>query len=139
MDMAVIKRYRGLLRTGFEYCGSFENPSIYLDSVGEGLRFCGRPSDYMHIYINVSNGKIDSIKYLCSCDPTANVAVEVLCTLVKDKTLDEVTTITENLFFEAIGSRSEEVQKKVKGLLELVNRGITKYQTRMSDQGSVQQ
>ena len=39
------------------------------------------------LYPVVDDDRINDIKYLCSCEPTANVAVEVLCTLVKGKTL----------------------------------------------------
>ena len=130
MDEGVIKYYRKLLRTGFEHAGSFDNPSVFLDSAGEG-RVCGA-HEYMHIFINVSNGRIDEIKYLCTCDPTANVAVEILCTLLKGKKLEETEAITEDSFFQAVGSRSEDLREKAKGLLELLNRGLTRYQTRMS-------
>ncbi len=112
MDEAVIKYYRRLLRTGFEHAGSFDNPSIFLDSVGEGLRFCGRPSDYMHIFINVSNGRIDSIKYLCNCDPAANVAVEILCTLAKGKTLEEVAAMTEDRFSRQLEAEVKTCERK---------------------------
>ena len=66
--------YRKLLRTGFEHAGSFENASIFLDTVGEKVRICGSTSDFMQLYINVVNNTIDDIKYMCVCDPTANVA-----------------------------------------------------------------
>jgi NifU-like protein involved in Fe-S cluster formation len=134
VDEAVIKYYRRLLREGFEHAGSFHNPSIFLDSVGEGIRVCGRATGYMHIFINVSNKTIDDIKYLCTCDPTANVAVEVLCDLVKGKTLEEAATTPEDSFFRVVGSRSEELRKKAKGLLELLNRGLIRYQTEISVQ-----
>jgi len=42
--------------------------------------------DFMQLYINVINNRIDDIKYMCQCDPTANVAVEILCALLKGKT-----------------------------------------------------
>jgi len=130
MDEAVIKYYRRLLRTGFDHAGSIQNPSIFLDSVGEGIRFCGgRPADYMNVFISVSHNVIRDIRYMCSCDPTANVAVEVLCDLIKGKTLDEAAATTQNSFFKAIGSRGEELQKKTKGLMELLERGVTRYQT----------
>jgi NifU-like protein involved in Fe-S cluster formation len=128
VDEAVMKHYRRLLRTGFENAGSFHDPSIFLDSVGEGIRFCGgRPADYMNIFINVSDNVISDIKYLCSCDPTANIAVEVLCNLVKGKTLEEVTAVREDSFYQVVGSRGEEIQKKTKGLLALLDRGLTRY------------
>ncbi len=129
MDEGVIKYYRKLLRTGFEHAGSFDNPSVFLESVGDG-RICGH-GDYMQIFVNVSNGKIDGIKYLCSCDPTANVAIEILCTLLKGKRLEEAEAITEDSFFQAVGSRSEDMREKAKGLLELLNKGLTRYQPRL--------
>jgi NifU-like protein involved in Fe-S cluster formation len=127
MDEAVVKYYRKLLRTRFEYAGSFENPSIYLDSIVSKMRICNHTADFMRLYINVVNDKIDDIKYMCVCDPTANVAVEILCGLVKDKTLDEVASITEKAFFQFLGTKDEELAKKAKGLLELLDSGITRY------------
>jgi NifU-like protein involved in Fe-S cluster formation len=128
MDEVVIKYYRKLLRTRFEYAGSFENPSIFLDTIGENVSICTHTSDFIHLYINIVDNKIDDIKYMCVCDPTANVAIEILCTLVKGKNLDEVTSVTEQAFLRFLGSEDEELQKKTKGLLELLKRGITRYQ-----------
>jgi len=128
MDEAVIKYYRKLLKTRFEYAGSFENPSIYLDSIFSKLRICNHTADFMRLYVNVVNDTIDDIKYMCVCDPTANVAVEILCGLVKGKTLDEVAGITEKAFFQFLGTEEEEFAKKAKGLLELLNSGIARYQ-----------
>ena len=99
MDEAVIRYYRKLLRTRFEYAGSFENPSIFLDSVGEKVLICGSTGDFMHLYINIANNTINDIKYMCVCDPTANVAIEILCTLIKGKTLDKAASITEQAFY----------------------------------------
>ena len=130
MDEAVIKYYRKLLRTGFEHAGSFDNPSIFLETVGDG-RICGRAGDYMHMFINITNGRIDGIKYLCTCDPTANVAVEILCALAKGKRLEEVQAITEDSLLQALGTESEDFRKKAKGLLELVNKGLAQYQVKM--------
>ena len=132
MDQVVIKYYRKLLKTGFQNAGSFDSPSIFLESIGDG-RVCGHAGDYMHIFINVIDGRIDDIKYLCTCDPTANVAIEVLCILVKGKRLDEAQAITENSFMQAVGSRGEVLRTKAQGLLELLNRGLTQYQRRPSD------
>jgi len=133
VDEGVIKYYRKLLRTGFEHAGSFDNPSVFLDSRGEG-RVCGA-HEYMHIYINVSNGRIDGVKYLCTCDPTANVAVEILCTLLKGKKLEEAEATTEDSFFQAVGSRSEDLREKANGLLELLNGELARYQTSISKNG----
>jgi NifU-like protein involved in Fe-S cluster formation len=124
MDQAVIQYYRRLLKTGFEHAGSLENPSIFLDTVSEKIPICGSITDYLHLYINVKKGKIETIKYLCTCDPTTNVAVEILCILIQGKTAEEIKTITEDSFFKVIESRSEEISKKAKGLMELLTRGL---------------
>ena len=124
MDEAVIKHYRRLLRTGFENAGSFDNPSVFLEAVGDG-RVCGHAGDYMHIFINVLNDRIDDMKYLCTCDPSANVAVEMLCTLAKGKRLDEARAITEDSLLQRVGSTSEELRNKTRALLELFNNGLS--------------
>ena len=129
MDEAVIKYYRKLLKTGFENAGSFENPSVFLESVGDG-RVCGHAGDSVHIFINVVSDRIDRMKYLCTCDPAANVAVEVLCTLAKGKNLDEARAITEDSLLQKVGSRGEDLRNKARGLLELLNKGISQYQMR---------
>jgi len=134
VDEAVIKYYRKLLRTGFEYAGSFDNPSVFLETVGDG-RICGRAGDYMHIFIKITNGRIDGIKYLCTCDPTANVAVEILCALAKGKTLEETQAMTEDSLLQTLGTESEDFRKKAKGLLELLNKGLTQYQIKMPQNG----
>jgi hypothetical protein len=84
MDEIVVKFYRRLCRMGFKYTGEIKNPSIFLDTIGEKIRICSRVAHaYIHIYIDVRDGVIDDIKYLCICDPTANVVVEILCILVE--------------------------------------------------------
>jgi len=128
MDELVVKYYRRLCREGFNHTGELENPSIFLDTVGEKIRICSHVSHaYMHIYINVRNNIIDDIKYLCTCDPTANVVVEILCSLVKGKTLEETEAMTEESFSQAMGSTGDEFLKKVRGIIELLHRGITRY------------
>ena len=128
MDEPVRLLYRKLVRTGFEYAGSIENPSIFLDSLEEGIRICDAASQgYLHIYISISDGVVDDMKYLCSCDPTANVVVETLCHLAKGKTLDELKALNEDDFYQAIGSRGEMLVKRVRGTIELLNRGIREF------------
>ena len=129
MDEAVIKHYRKLLKAGFENAGSFDSPSIFLESVGDG-RVCGHAGDYMRIFINVINGRINDMKYLCTCDPAANVAIEMLCTLAKGKGLDEARAITEDSLLRKIGSTTEELRNKTKGLLDIFDRGLADYQMR---------
>jgi len=137
MDEAVIKYYRKLLRTGFEHAGSFDNPSVFLESGAVG-KSCwgGGAGEYMHIFINVTNGRIDDIRYLCLCDPTANVTVEALCALAKGKRVDETQTITEDSILQAIGTESEDVRKKARRLLESLNNGLTRFRLKMPQTSS---
>jgi NifU-like protein involved in Fe-S cluster formation len=129
MDELVIKYYRRLCKNGFEHTGELENPSIYLDTVGEKIRICSHVSHaYLHIYIVVREGVIDDVKYLCICDPTANVVVELLCNLLKGKTITEAEALTEESFTLALGGGGEEFLKKVRGTIELLHRGIARYE-----------
>jgi NifU-like protein involved in Fe-S cluster formation len=127
MDEVIIKYYRGLLKNGFVHAGSLEKPDIFLDTVSENIPICGNMGDYLHLYIHVRTGKIAAIKYLCTCDPTANVAVEMLCGLIRGKTFAEIESINEDSFSQALASDNEDLRKKAAGLLELLHRGIIRY------------
>jgi NifU-like protein involved in Fe-S cluster formation len=128
MDRAVIQFYRQLLKKDFENSGSLENPSIFIEAIGEKMVHCGNTGNYMQLYLNIADNQIDEIRYVCSCEPAANVAVEVLCTLVKGKTLEEVAGVSEEAFYRIIGSEGDELKIKVRGLLELLNEGLRNYQ-----------
>ena len=136
MDEAVIRYYRRLLRTRFEHAGSFENPSIFLDSVVEQIAHCGNIGNYMQLYLRVANNTIEDIQYICSCPPASNVAVEILCALVKGKALDEAAGLKRQAFFQFLGSESEELGEKAEGLLELLKRGISRYKNGGNDRGT---
>jgi NifU-like protein involved in Fe-S cluster formation len=128
MDEAVIKYYRGLLRNGFQYAGSWENPSIFINSVGENLPICGSLSrDYVHVFINMQGQKVKEIKYLCTCDPAANVIFEIMCSLIEGKTIAEIKNIKPEAFSDICGSRQTEFLKRVGNALELLNRGFKRY------------
>jgi len=128
MDELVVKNYRRLCKNGFEHAGELENPSIFLDTVGEKIRICSHVSHaYIHIYINIRDGIIDDVKYLCICDPTANVVVEILCSLLKGKTIREAEALTEHSFTGLLGGGGEEFLKKARGIIELLHRGMARY------------
>jgi NifU-like protein involved in Fe-S cluster formation len=128
MDEAVIKYYRGLLRNGFQYAGSIENPAIFLNSVGENLPICGSLSrDYVHVFINMQGQKVQEIKYLCTCDPAANVIFEIMCSLTQGKTIEEIKNIKAEAFSETCGSRQPDFLKRVGNALELLNRGFKRF------------
>ena len=88
---------------------------------------CNETGNYMQLYLQVDDGRIVDAKYLCSWEPIANVVVEILCDLVKGMTLEESAGLTEEPLLQVIGSRDEEIRKKVRGLLELLHEGIISY------------
>ena len=129
MDKAIIQYYRRILKSGFKNAGSYEDASILLNTAASGVRVCGGSGGYIHIYIKVKNEVIEGIKYLCSCDPAANVAVEILCDLLPGKTLAEAAALTEDMFLEAIDGPSEDLRQKAGALIKNLNGGIEQYRT----------
>ena len=89
-----------------------KHPSIFVEAIGEKMINCGNTGNYMQLYLQVADRRIADIKYLCSCEPVANVAVEVLCTLVKGKTLDEAAGLTEEPFYQFLGCEDEELRRR---------------------------
>ena len=136
MDQKVIKYYRKLLKEGFSNAGSLENPSILLDTVGEKIRICGHAGEnHMYVYIAVAEDEkqtLSDCKYLCNCNPTANVVVEILCTLIKGRTLNEVEKLGVDDFVRVLDSSGEEFLEKSNGIVELLGRGIRRYHGKAS-------
>lgn len=128
MDEAVLRYYRRLLKTGFENAGSFDNPSIFLDYDNTRGALCGKTGNSFHLYINIHDDIIDDIKYLCVCDPTLNVVVEALCTLVKEKSLAEAKNLTEAAFFQTVNSRGDDFLKKTRLVIKFLEQGISKFE-----------
>ena len=129
MDEVVTELYRKLIEDGFKNAGSFENPTLFIDTKTEGISICGQSGqDYMNIYVMIDGDVISDIKYLCSCDPTANVVIEVLCDLVRGKTTEQARAITKEQFFEAIGSDGGTVRRKVWQAIELLNRVFNRFE-----------
>jgi NifU-like protein involved in Fe-S cluster formation len=133
MDEVLAARYRQLVDGGFPNAGSIDNPTMFIDSKAEGVSICGNAgTDYMNIYLKVTSGVIQDIKYLCSCDPAANVVVETLCDLATGKTLSEAKALTKDQFYRAIGTDAGSVTRKVWGAIELLNRVINRFEARVS-------
>ena len=132
MDEAVIQYYRRLLKDDFPNAGEIEAPTVFIEAIGQKMIDCGNMGNYMQLYLRVADGRIADIKYLCACEPVANVAVEVLCTLARGKTLEEAAGLSDEAF-----SRADELRKKVRGLLELLNEGIARYHSPARAEGPV--
>ena len=126
MDEAVLKYYRRLLKENFPNAGELDNPSVFVEAIGQEMINCSE-GNYMELYLHVADRRIADIKYLCVCEPVTNVAVEILCNLVKGKTLDEAAGLTEKPFYQFVRSQDEEFRDKVCGLLALLNEGIARY------------
>jgi NifU-like protein involved in Fe-S cluster formation len=124
MDQALIRHYRQLLREEFPNAGALDRPSIFVEAIGQKMIDCGNTGNYMELYLRVVDGRIADVKYRCVCEPVANVAVEALCNLVKGRTLAEASAITEEPFYQLLGSRDEQLGRKVRGLLQVLNEGI---------------
>jgi NifU-like protein involved in Fe-S cluster formation len=124
MDEALIRYYRQLLKADFPHAGEIEAPTVFVEAVGERLIHCGNTGNYMQLYLLIAEERIAEIRYLCSCEPAANVAVEVLCGLVKGRTLAEAAALDEEAFYREVGSREAEFAGKVQGILALFNEGL---------------
>jgi hypothetical protein len=59
-----------------------------------------------------------------------------LCTLAKYKSLDDAINISEEDFYQLIGSNAEELRLKVSGLLEMLREAISRYQSQMQVQSN---
>jgi len=135
MDKLVIQYYRNLLRHGFDHAGKLEEPDIFIDSIGEKIQVCGSIGRaYMHIYISIRQGIIEKIRYLCTCDPTANVVIEILCSLVEGNPYSNVEMLTPDDFTMVLSSEGEEFRERAKHTIELVTRGIKRYESQLRSQ-----
>ena len=81
----------------------------------------------MHIFIQMEGQQVKAIKYLCTCDPTANVIFEILCHLTEGKTIQEIKKIKVEDFSAICGSRQQDFVKRVGNALELLTRGFKRY------------
>lgn len=124
MDQELVRYYRRLLKDEFPNAGALDRPSVFVEAVGEKLIDCGNTGNFMELYLRVADGRIAEARYRCSCEPVANVAVEVLCDLLKGRTLAEAKGLTEQPFYERLESRDERLGRKVRGLLRLLHEGI---------------
>jgi NifU-like protein involved in Fe-S cluster formation len=128
MDQSVIKYYRKIVDERFPHAGSLEGPDIFLDAVGEHMRICDHVgTDSLRLYARVQDDRITQARYLCSCDPTTNVAVEIMSGLIEGKALAEIATLTPESFSSVLGNESKELTDKSAKLIELLGKGIERY------------
>ncbi len=129
MHEAVIVYYQGLLNTVSEHIGKLGNASIFVKKSLEEIPVFGLKDDFLNFYIQLDNEHISDIKYYFDGNSTTKVAIEILCRMVKGKTLDEVALIKEDAFPQFLGCRDELLQEKANILLEFLNEGTLSYKT----------
>ena len=83
----------------------------------------------MNLYMTIYDNVIMDVRYLCSCDPVANVAVEAMCGLAQGKTLGAAKVMGKEDLYRVIGSSSGVIPRKVWGVLELLNQVIKRYES----------
>ncbi len=128
MDKLVIQYYRKLLREGFPHVGKLEKYDVFIDSIGEKIQVCGSIGRaYMHIYIAINENTIEKISYLCICDPTANVVMEILCSLVEGQHCKVVNSLTAGDFTRVLGSTGDEFLKRAGSTIALLAKGLQRY------------
>ncbi len=130
MDRLIVKKYLKILREGSPYNGELENPTIFLDTIGERLRICGMSAHYyMKIYINIKDDVVTAVRYNCACDPAAHVVVDTMCRLIDGKNIAAVAALTEADFIREVGSQTEHFLTRVRRMLELINRGLERHKS----------
>ncbi|MBN1833046.1 MAG: iron-sulfur cluster assembly scaffold protein [Deltaproteobacteria bacterium] len=130
MDEKVVQYYRKITREGYRYSGSLENPSIFIDSVGEKIPLCSNSVNaYVRIYVKIQEEIIEDVKYLCTCKPTANVVAEIFCSLIIGKSIAELEKLNEQAFADSLGTSDEEYLEASGNIIKLLQIGLEKYKS----------
>jgi NifU-like protein involved in Fe-S cluster formation len=91
----------------------------------------------MKIYLKIHAGIITDMRYLCLCDPTANVAIEILSGMLRNMTINDASKITPDKILRDVGSDGEELASKSSALVELIQKGLTRYAETHSNVGGI--
>jgi NifU-like protein involved in Fe-S cluster formation len=128
MNEAIRLYYKELLKTGFKHAGLIENPSIIMNYDTTKGHLCDRTGDELHVYISIHEGLVNDAKYVGICEATLNVAVEVLCYLVKGRSINEIKNLNDDAFIKAIGSHDDKFLKKARILLDFLKDKVYEYE-----------
>jgi NifU-like protein involved in Fe-S cluster formation len=128
LDEAAVRYYRKLITDGFRFAGRLDEAAITLDAASENMRICDHVgTDSLQLFFSIQDGVVDKVRYLCMCDPTTNVTVEIFCVLAEGKSLQEIRKLTPDSFLKSLGGPSQNLEHKAENLLLLVEKGIAKY------------
>ena len=120
--------YQKMLKEKSEYTGKIGNADITLNNFGEVSPGCFNTDDFLYVYLKTSNDAITDAKYQCISDPITKVTVDLLCKLVKGKTLQEALLMKEDAFLQLVGCEDDLIREKAGFMLEMLRGGIQKYQ-----------
>jgi len=126
LEDAIKNLYRKYIKEDFPNSREMENPSVFLEAVRQQMLHCGETGSYLQLFLKSEERRLTDITYLCSCEPATNVVVEVLCDLVRGMPLEGAENLTEEPFYQIIGSREETIGMTVRGVLALLREGIAR-------------
>ena len=124
MDEAVKQLYRKLIKENFPNSREIEKPSVFLEANRRHMAHCSESGNYIQLFIKIEDRRITDISYLCSCEPTTNVVLEILCELARGITLEEADHLMAEYFYQIIGSREETIRVTVQGVMGLFRAGL---------------
>lgn len=134
MDEFVRKYYQNVvIKKNFRNSGKIENPKLSVG--GKGCRGSGH-KDILFLYLRIEEDIVKDIKYECAyCDPTMYVTAEILCDLVKGLEVDKISSITEENFFNVLGSYSRQASEHWKPTFDLLLKEISNFKKEISLKG----
>ncbi len=128
MEQLVLDYFKKIIAQGFPNLGRLENPTVRVDSKTENINICETGDrDQLYLDLKTDGATVEEIKYQCDlCDPTGFVTAEILCELVKGKEVTALENCTYVDFTGVLGGESEQLERHVKGVLELLRAATRK-------------
>ena len=128
MDEKVIQFYRKITREGYQYSGTIDNPSIFLDSSGEKIPLCSKSVDsYVNIYIKIEDDIVDDVKYRHVGRPMSNVVAEIFCAILNGRTVEDAFNLTAQDFSDYLGTDDEEYIEAANSMIKLLHIGLDRF------------
>lgn len=130
MDDKVIQFYRKITREGYQYSGTIDNPSIFLDSSGEKIPLCSKSVDsYVNIYIKIKDNVVDIVKYRHVGRPMSNVVAEIFCALLNGRSMEEAINLSGHDFSDYLGTEDEEYLEAANSMIKLLHIGLDRFKS----------
>jgi NifU-like protein involved in Fe-S cluster formation len=131
MDAKVIQFYRKITREGYQFSGTINNPSIFLDSSGEKIPLCSKSVDsYINIYIKIKDDILEEVKYRHVGRPMSNVVAEIFCALLNGITIEKAVGLTARDFSDYLGTDDEEYLEASNSMIILLHIGLDRFKSK---------